>query len=109
MNEGDDLDLSAVTDPAVRQLRTNHRALRIEHEALVGEHRATMAENAALRAELARLKGGQGQPRSLPGKTHSGDRLPRGKRRREAERDAMLRAERPEARPVEETLPPDAT
>lgn len=111
MNEGDDLDLGAVADPAVRQVLTDHRALRIEHEALVVEHRATLAENAALLAELARLKEAQGQPRTMPKKLSSGDRLPRGRRRREAERDAAMReasqSSRPGTHPAEGT-PPDA-
>jgi len=103
MDEGDAIELSAVTDPAVRQVLTDHRALRTEHEALLLEHRTTLAENAALRAELAQLKGAQGQPRTMPKKASSGDRLPRGRRRREAEREALLRTDRPEIRPTEGT------
>jgi len=103
MDEGDASELSAVTEPAVQHGSANHHALRAEHEALLLEHRATLAENAALRAELAQLKGAQGQPRAMPKKASSGDRLPRGRRRREAEREALLRTDRTETRPTEGT------
>jgi len=112
MNKDDDLDLGTITDPAAQHVLADHRALRIEHEALVVEHRTTLAENAALRAELAQLKGAQGQPRIMPKKASSGDRLPRGRRRREAEREAAMREAsqggRTGTHPAEGT-PPDAT
>lgn len=92
MNEGDELEVGTVTEPRVQHGSTDHHALQAEHEALVLEHRATLAENTALRAELAGLKGAQGQPRTMPKKPNSGDRLPRGRRRREAEREAAIRA-----------------